>query len=157
MLGRSAFVVGGAAAPFELGAHDGEVAVVAALHQAQAVGRERDLDARVGRRGGQGAAIGGDDQTGGGVGAVEHPQAHAGAKDDGAVAQGVRADGRHRQHLGRGVDERAAGGEVVGGGAGGRAEDEAVAEVVGDELVVGEDLEADRRDALWTAKSVGPG
>ena len=57
----------------------------------------------------------------------------------------VRADRRDQDHRQRGVDDRAAGREVVGGRAGGRREDQPVRAVARDQLAV--DLDAQLDDA----------
>src|SRR5579863_461231 len=56
--------------------------------------------------------------------------------DDGAVGQGVRADGGDGERGDGGENDGAAGGQRVGGGAGGRADDEAVGFVSADVMRV---------------------
>src|SRR5450759_3198822 len=53
-------------------------------------------------------------------------------QDDGAVAQGVGADGQQDEVVQGGVDDRPAGGQVVGGGAGGGSDDKPVGPVDGE-------------------------
>lgn len=68
-------------------------------------------------------------------------QGHGVGEDHGAERQGVRADGRQEDGGDVWVHEGAAGGEGVGGRAGGRGEDAAVGLDDGEELVVAVELE----------------
>ena len=55
----------------------------------------------------------------------------------------MRADGGEGEHLGVRADDRAAGGERIGRGPGGRADDEAVATVSGEGFAIDADCQFD--------------
>jgi hypothetical protein len=65
------------------------------------------------------------------------------ANDDGAIGEGVRADGGDDEGFDGGMNDGTAGGEGVSGGAGGRGDDEAVGAIANDEVVVDGEFEFD--------------
>lgn len=70
-------------------------------------------------------------------------------EDEGAVAEGVWADGGHDKHACVGVHDGTVCGEVVGSGAGGCGEDKSVTIVGGDVFLSGVDFERDEsRDGV---------
>jgi len=129
-------------APFEFVAEDIEVGFFGGLDQVEALRGASDADGVVFLEGDAGLAVESEEDGFGGAGEFDFDERGI-ADDDGAIGEGVRADGRDDERLDSGMNDGAAGGEGVGGGAGGSGDDEAVSAIANDEVVIDRKFEFD--------------
>jgi len=129
-------------APFEFAAEDVEVGFFWWLDEVVALWRASDADGVVFLEGDAGLAV--ESEEHGFRGASEFDFDEGGvADDDGTVGESVRADGRDDERFDGGMNDGAASREGVGGGTGGRGDDEAVGAIADDEIVVDGEFEFD--------------